>query len=231
MKNLNIWGYYGVNYGDDIMLQVLVNELQDKKLNISVIQEYDRIDNKIDLKSAKIIKLEDKLSLKNIKSSLKLARNSLNIWGGGTIFTDGDGNFRNFFYVNLLGGDFAYVGIGIGGLTKLSRKMKTKYLLSKCTFATIRDPFSIKFPTIQKNINKFDLVSDLSYCYFDQYRKDNIKEVKNYLLITWRNLEGYYSKSEEIEYMNDTVELSLDIMKNYKINNKWVDEMSSYVIY
>lgn len=218
MKKLNIWGYYGVNYGDDIMLQVLINELEGLNIDISIIQEYNNVNNKVDLKSSNIINIDEKLSLKNLKIARELALNSINIWGGGTIFTDcdGDGNFRNFFYVNLVGGSFAYVGIGIGKITKVGRKLKTNYLLSRCDFATFRDPFSIQYSKVQKNKDKFSLVNDLSYCYFDKYRKKHLKKTKDYLLITWRNLVGYYSKSEEESYMEEMIDLALNI---YKKNN------------
>lgn len=220
MKNINIWGYYGVNYGDDIMLQVLIDQLEKENINVNIVQQNKNIEEKIDIGNARILNLENKLSLNNLKYAKKMASNALNIWGGGTIFTDcdGDGNFRNFFYIKLVGGVFAYIGIGIGSITRLTRKIKTNYLLKQCEFSTIRDPFSLRYHSIEKQKDKFTLVSDLSYCYFDEYRKNNKKKDGNYLLITWRNLDGYYDKNDEDAFMEKMLKMALEICNDKKIN-------------
>ena len=101
-RNLIIWGYFGVNYGDDIMLLQIINEFSNK-IKIYVIASNDI--SVPEFSNFKIISMPKFTTRSEFNCWLRsLPRNSIHVWGGGTIFTDeeGDGNFYPFIYLKLL---------------------------------------------------------------------------------------------------------------------------------
>lgn len=217
---IGLWGYYGVNYGDDIMLKVLLEYFCKKNIHVDLIDftgklnHLENYNNNINVISfAKIPKV------KKFYKLVYLSKANINIWGGGTIFTDqdGDGNFNMFRRIKRLGGNIGYIGVGIGSLNEKSRLFKTKWLLNKSNLTIFRDQNSLE---IARNIcpnESFNIADDLSYFYFDNQKNSNstsIANQENYILLTWRNLIGYMEKEKELILMDEIVNNIIDIMNN-----------------
>jgi polysaccharide pyruvyl transferase WcaK-like protein len=215
-----LWGYYGPNYGDNIMLKVIVDYFNNQQIEVEIIDFYDT-NNRLNINHTKVSKFRNLNKFQKVIKLYKLSnKDIINIWGGGTIFTDcdGDGNFRFFKLIKLFGGKFAYLGIGIGKLTIKERIKKAIYLLSKCEFSIFRDNSSLKKANnLSKNINYY-LAEDLSYIYFNKFRAKQVK-YNNYILITWRNLIGYMNKKQENKLMSDVVHVCTKLCNELNIKN------------
>ncbi|MCI1857424.1 MAG: polysaccharide pyruvyl transferase family protein [Sporolactobacillus sp.] len=214
-----LWGYYGVNYGDNMMLETLLSYLEKLKGDVLLIDLFSRgrLAKKYSIfEKIKVIDVYSYSKLEKGKLILKLSsKKYINIWGGGTIFTDedGDGNFGYFSKIKLLGGNIAYLGIGIGHLSKTKRVIKTKWLLKLSNLVTFRDQSSLKrADLLVGKRNCFYKVEDLVYLYIyrELTRKKNFEKEKNkYTLITWRNLNNYISYNDESKLMDIVVDCLL----------------------
>jgi polysaccharide pyruvyl transferase WcaK-like protein len=214
-----LWGYYGPNYGDNIMLKVIIDYLNKMHIEVEIVDLYD-ISNYLNI-DTKIIKFKEKNKLQKLYSLYKLSKkNVINIWGGGTIFTDcdGDGNFGYFRMIKIFGGKIAYLGIGIGKLTNKERIEKTKYLLKKCEFSIFRDNTSLEKANNLSKSKNYYLAEDLSYIYFNKFITKQV-QYSNYVLLTWRNLVGYMNKQQEKDLMTDIVESCIKLCDDYNIKN------------
>ncbi|MCM3225237.1 polysaccharide pyruvyl transferase family protein [Terribacillus saccharophilus] len=228
MKKIVIWGYYGSNYGDDIMLRVILDYLIEKKISVEVIDGYNNNleERLVDFKSNSLVKVTNFRELSKLKKLFKLwdlKSAKINLWGGGTVFTDedGDGNYKFFRALSYLGGKFGYVGVGIGNLEKVDRIKHTRWLLKRSVLTVFRDDTSLKRANIMYKQNDYILAEDLSYKYFDDYRKSNQTKHKlePYVLLTWRNLIGYFTEAEELKLMKNTLDSIKGIMMDKGIKN------------
>ncbi|WP_165364211.1 polysaccharide pyruvyl transferase family protein [Sporolactobacillus sp. THM19-2] len=214
---LVLWGYYGVNYGDDMMMKSLLQYYFQKKVKVTLVDLYSGgmlkhrycnfKDNTEFIEIYRYSKIEKLRFLRKISSKSKY----INIWGGGTIFTDedGDGNFSYFSIIKMLGGSIGYIGVGIGHLKKKKRIIKTAWLLKRSSLITFRDSSSlIRAKQLVGDLNQFHLVEDLVYYYVFNNTIKPIRledETSNYILITWRNLHNYISFESESKLMDEIV--------------------------
>ncbi|WP_162990158.1 polysaccharide pyruvyl transferase family protein [Mesobacillus foraminis] len=215
-----LWGFYGHNYGDDVMLNIIIDYCLKSNIDVEVIDMFDGcLKETLKLKSVKVFNWKNSNKFEKINKLIRLSKNNvINIWGGGTIFTDteGDGNYKIFKIIKILGGKFGYLGVGIGKLTSKSRINKTSYLLGKSEITVLRDEDSYnRSHKYSSNNDKLYLAEDLSFIYFDKLEK-NIPIIKkdSYILITWRNLRNYMSSSEENILMKKVVDYSIRLKKN-----------------
>ncbi|WP_445491760.1 polysaccharide pyruvyl transferase family protein [Niallia sp. 03133] len=217
-----LWGYYGTNYGDDIMMDVILRYFEKQGAHIKLIDIYNhnlqlKIQNKY--KNIEVVNYYEYSKIKKLKIVKALAKYDINLWGGGTIFTDsdGDGNFSSFASIVNLGGKIGYIGVGIGSLNKKNRYLKTKYLLKRSKFTVFRDEISLKRAEKYTGLNRFKLAEDLAYMYFHNLGDISKYKLNNYVLVTWRNLIGYMSKDQELLLMDEVVEKVHNLMneKNY----------------
>ncbi|WP_368490079.1 polysaccharide pyruvyl transferase family protein [Clostridium sp. BJN0013] len=216
-----LWGYYGPNYGDNIMLKVIIDYFNNKHIEVEIIDLFGIKGSNTLHTDSKITKFKEFNKVKKLYELYRLSnKDTINIWGGGTIFTDcdGDGNFKFFKLIKLFGGKFSYLGIGIGKLTIKERIEKAIYLLSKCEFAIFRDSSSLKKANDLSSNENYYLAEDLSYIYFNEFK---IKKVKydEYVLITWRNLIRYMDKEQEKKLMNDVVNACSKLCNELNIKN------------
>lgn len=219
--HIALWGYYGSNYGDDIMMDVILKFAKKNGMHISLIDAFDgNLKSKLslDYKDIEVIPYCSLNKIEKMKVIRKLSKADMNLWGGGTIFTDvdGDGNFKPFFLIKMLGGKFGYLGVGIGDLTKRERIFKTKYLLSFSSNTVFREEKSLKVAKHLMNRRNYQLAEDLAFLYFDKISKINITEnsSEDYILITWRNLNGYLPKVKERNLMDDVVCITEQMIKD-----------------
>ncbi|MGI8351372.1 polysaccharide pyruvyl transferase family protein [Niallia circulans] len=209
-----LWGYYGFNYGDDIMMETILNHLLNRNITVELVDHLNSgLEEKYGDRSEKlkVIPYYKYTRLQKFKALKKLSKESINIWGGGTVFTDVDGigNHRIFSIIKLLGGRIGYIGIGIGQLTIKDRIRKTKHLLKVSDFTVFRDENSLKKANELVKRADYLLAEDMAYLYFSKLDYTNLtfnKEKEKYVLVTWRNLKNYMGKEKENELMNIIVE-------------------------
>ena len=214
-----LWGYYGTNYGDDIMMDVILSYFQEKGVKTKLIDIYggnleEKCQNKY--KNLEVINYYKYTRLEKIQITKQLASLDLNIWGGGTIFTDadGDGNFNSFATIKAFGGKIGYIGVGIGALEKRSREFKTKYLLKRSEIVIFRDVNSLDRAIKYVNEKSFFEVSeDIAYSYFNSLKSIPNSKYNDYILLTWRNLVGYVSKDRELLLMDHVLEKAVGLVK------------------
>ena len=216
-----LWGYYGPNYGDNIMLEVLLEYFNKKNIKVTLIQMYDfTLQYKIHrYNNVEIIPFNYYSRLEKLKALKTLAKADLNLWGGGTIFTDtdGDGNYRYFSLIKFFGGKIGYIGVGIGNLTDKKRIKKTKKLLSWSSLSVFRDKISLKRAQKLVPNQNYQLAEDLVYVWLNSRENINDQVSNKYILLTWRNLRGYLRFEKELELMKDTIDVIKYIMKKNSI--------------
>lgn len=199
-KKVLIVGHYGSgNYGDDLMLQYLVDEYSGATESLTVVFFYKSMAG-IKLGSAAHLLIERTNKLKMLRAWLKaVASHDVVIWGGGTCFTDeeGDGFFIGMMLAKVLGKKFAYRSVGIGKLERLSRKAKAFALLQLCEYVSFRESFSInKAVQLLGDNSKYRVLEeDLGVRYLDGIAKVRTLEAKAppYVLLAWRDLAAYKS--------------------------------------
>ncbi|WP_312098328.1 polysaccharide pyruvyl transferase family protein [Niallia sp.] len=221
--NIVLWGYYGSNYGDNIMMEILIDYFKKRNSRITLIDMFDNNLQKNYSHLGNDIKIEPfyKYSqYEKIKKVKEYSKSDINIWGGGTIFTDedGDGNFKSFSLIKLFGGKIAYVGVGIGNLTKRNRIWKTQFLLSNSEFIVFRDEDSYKNAKRLSNNTDFFVAEDLAYAYFNNILDGSFNENLNnkYIVVSWRNLNGYMDCNEEEKLMDRVVFCINEIVNKYE---------------
>lgn len=196
IKEVTIVGYYGANnLGDDLMLESIIRELKNYPIRINVIAFGDVhwLDSSINL-----FKWRKKDRLGNVKILLKAIKNSdILLWGGGTCFTDedGDGMFIPMLIAKFFRKKIFYIGVGIGNLKRKSRRIKTIILINLSNYLSFRDH------------NSYSKAK--RWCYFNKDKIERIEDPANYVLrdicanwsdqdseesglvVAWRNLENY----------------------------------------
>ncbi|MBT2724010.1 polysaccharide pyruvyl transferase family protein [Bacillus sp. ISL-46] len=221
---LVLWGYYGYNYGDDIMMEVILKFLNEKNVKVELVDLFEgRLNEKYGEKyeNVRVIPFYKLNKVEKLKKLMNFSKASLNLWGGGTIFTDvdGDGNYKWFSLIKLFGGKIGYVGIGIGTMKKKERLKKTKKMLKASSLTIFRDASSLRIAnTIAKN-SKYKIVEDIAYIYFKDLLDNNNYEIcnKDYVLITWRNLKRYLDFKDEMKLMDDIIQETEKIMKERNV--------------
>lgn len=223
-------GYYGAgNFGDDIMLEAICKKIlsQNKNVKITILKLFEK-KIEVDLpKSVRIINFSNIIGkFKRTLLKLIFMRNDMFLWGGGTCFTDedGDGLYDYMKLAKERGLKIGYLGVGVGNLTKKERIEKTEYLMKNLDFISLRDERSFEYckdhvPNWHK---KVFLGEDLAYLYFeneDFSKLSNSDKGDKTLLISWRNLINYRSEEEEIVLIKGLVEFVKELIKteNYKV--------------
>ena len=221
IDSINIWGYYGCNYGDNIMMEIITDYINNEipKLKLNVYELYHSIDralvndnvliNKCDINNLNLIS--------KIRYIKKISKTSINLWGGGTVFTDrdGDGFFRVFSYLALMGIPFGYISVGIGKMNRISRRIKSRFLLRTCSFCSLREEHSYKkaIEFAKKNEN-FLLSDDLVCVYMKKYIESKRKPMKKkYIVVSMRSLDRYMDDKKKPRLVNYCIELINNVSK------------------
>lgn len=227
---LLITGYYGAgNFGDDIMLESICKKIleENKNVKISILKMFDR-KIEVDLpKKVKVINFHKvKGIFRNAAMKFLLSKHDMLLWGGGTCFTDcdGDGFYNYMKMAKEKGLKIGYLGVGVGSLTKAERINKTKYLMENLDFISLRDKKSYEY--CLKNVpyadNKVHLAEDLAYLYFENEKLREVNEKKetgkNDIIISWRDLAGYIYEEKE-EFLLDELIHCCEILLANENNN------------
>ncbi|WP_376769709.1 hypothetical protein [Paenibacillus endophyticus] len=127
-------------------------------------------------------------------------RHNLVIWGGGTCFTDeeGDGFFDFMIRAMLRGKKIGYYSVGIGALNQLSRKLKTMALINLSSYVGLRDDTSFKQASQytffnKKKVERMEEAANKSTMTLVESRQRQRlnQDNKKSLLLAWRNLRAY----------------------------------------
>ncbi|WP_430494468.1 polysaccharide pyruvyl transferase family protein [Rossellomorea marisflavi] len=217
---VSLWGYYGFNYGDDIMLEIFMKIMEDNDIEVVLVDYHNAgLINKEWGPRVKVIDYRNLSKTSKVLTLMKLATNmKLNFWGGGTVFTDtdNDGNFKSFFPLRVLGGRIGYVSVGVGLINKRSRRIKTELLLRLSSVVSMRDKHSYIY---SKRLNQKTVSSsDITYSYFRSF-KNNQKKIKEqkYLLVSFRSLKGYFNQEEENAIVQDVIDLIPHVYSKYNL--------------
>lgn len=224
-------GYYGMqNLGDDLMLKTLLESSTNEKINVIQFKNNPLPDQNGNVtfltwpegKLAKVL-----FAIKFILRSKEL------IFGGGTCFTDedGDGFFKYMVIGKLLGRKVKYRAIGVGNLKRNSRILKTKILLNIADEITVRDEQSlIRVKKIlgknKRQIFKEDdlaIKSILNIISKEKFRKNSEEP---YIALGWRNLERY--NCNEWNNPSHVVEYILKLSKDKGLNKVIMFDVDSH---
>lgn len=219
IENIVLWGYYGSNYGDNIMFYQIMDYLPDicdKKIYVISRNPYVY---RMTEKYPQCVVIEENFTnkIEREKWLKKLPGKSLFIWGGGTIFTDeeGDGNFYPFMHLKCRGREFCYLSSGIGKLTKPISIFKTRMLLNYAALAVFRDERSYQ-KAIQLSGRRTVVLADdvvLNYAMKCRDQKSNLKLEKAapYLLFSWRNVDNYMETSQQTSLLETYITRIVEI--------------------
>lgn len=201
MKTVLLFGYYGTgNIGDECMRSFFIDNLlinnNLKKLYVFSYSNYSEKQNT----PYESIYINDPFPIRYFKTLLGAIFDSdIVIWGGGSCFTDydGDGNFFKMVLCKLLGKKIYYLSVGIDNLQHPVRVFKTKLLLKMADFIVVRDLFSKKFvqSVLPESWNKVDIVQDVGEMVISQHKNFDIKDAgnTNRIIVAWRNFNRSHS--------------------------------------
>lgn len=226
---VTLMGYYGAgNFGDDLMLYILCEELlaQHPGLQIDVfINGRNKFPTFIpESERVKVIDFQYSGSWNKMSTLVKYMRSrDAFIWGGGTCFTDKDaiGYFDKFTRARLLGCKIAYVGVGVGKLTRLQRIIKTRILLGIASTVTLRDETSytraLEMLPFNSRRDKLQLTEDLTYLYFKQHPQTPASPVQQpkKILLSWRHLDQYLPKDTQQQLIEHTLQALQQLHKEF----------------
>lgn len=227
---LLITGYYGAgNFGDDIMLEALCKKILLEQPNVKI-TVFKLFEKNLDIDLPKDVKIIEFFKVKGIFRKLYfkfiLRKNDMFIWGGGTCFTDedGDGLYDYMKIAKEQGKKIGYVGVGVGNLQKQERIEKTKYLMNNLDFISVRDEKSYKYclENVPNPKRKVFLAEDLAYLYFENRNLDKPKkdsDENNTILVSWRNLINYKTEEEETILLEKLIEFLKYLLESDKKNN------------
>ncbi|MCZ8519304.1 MULTISPECIES: polysaccharide pyruvyl transferase family protein [Paenibacillus] len=196
-REVTLVGYYGVNnFGDDLMLRSILDKLEPLHLKLNLVSYGEAIP--WISPAITVYRWSRGRRFRNIRMFLQaVSSSSLVLWGGGTCFTDedGDGLFRPMMLALLSGKPIAYVGVGIGNLTSWSRRARTVALLNASCYVSFRDERSYRqgrsWTLFHKD--KVERIDDPAHELLRTYSPpvgDPPRKSRT-LVLAWRNLEKY----------------------------------------
>ncbi|MBL0739316.1 polysaccharide pyruvyl transferase family protein [Flavobacterium sp. GN10] len=220
---LSLIGYYGSNFGDLLMLNVLIDYYSQyyEQINIYTYGIEANLSDSLALNSSKCqIEVFTLTGIQKItyKTFLKTVKNSKYIlWGGGTCFMDqgGTGGIKYMIGAYFCKVRVLYMGIGIDSYSKIRTRliMFTAVLFSKALY--FRDEKSLltaKSLTLNLMSYKIKYVPDIA----------NIKTVQHqlafndYIVFCCRDLSNYQSLNNE-KVNKYLVDLTISICNKLKI--------------
>ncbi|MGM0880090.1 MAG: polysaccharide pyruvyl transferase family protein [Bacillota bacterium] len=221
-KELTLVGYYGVNnFGDDLMLKSIIDELCKFELKINVITfaPIPWLDQRVNV----FVRKEGKRLEKSRFFHSVIRNSSLILWGGGTVFTDedGDGYFLSMMYAKLFGKKFAYVGVGIGNMTKFSRRLKTRLLCNMAKYISFRDKSSYNQALQWRITNKkmIEKIEDPANYLLQKLVAEEPGESldKRNMVLAWRDLREYDQTTIGNNY-EEVARLCLELCLDHEVD-------------
>lgn len=224
ISNVVISGYYGFdNFGDEAILSVLVNKLNELNTKITVISKTPKKTSlKYNVKSARYICPRQIITA--------LLKSDVLISGGGSLLQDITSFKSLFYYLWVINTALFFkkkviiFAQGIGPVNSKFGRFLTKQTLKKCSLITVRDEKSL-FLTRGWGINNAELVCDPL---FDVeippvFRSDkvgvqlrNFKNLKEELLINLATRINESFSQKEIEIFSFQDSLDLPVCKRFE---------------
>lgn len=215
---ITIIGYYGCNFGDDLMLQGLITKYDNKNCNLIVLSYADLNLNDITYNKCRL----SSYNIKNIslKEKIKIFHISeYVIWGGGSCFNDvnGTGAIKQMLLAKFVNPHIKVIYSAIGIDIK-SNKLHKLYLHLAILIAhefSVRDKMSLE--TVKK-YKKVFLCKDLIYINTPLLASIIPCQLDNYLLISYRNINEYFPKNSKI-YLKYFISYIIRLAYKNKIRN------------
>ncbi len=214
MKRIAIIGYFGMgNFGDDLMLYYLVNHILGRAPEIEINVFY--CDNGSPDVYKTLFSKNRRLTYYkrgNLKNFFKIVnRCDALVFGGGTCFHEGGvGAIEYFLIAKLLCVRTLYLGIGIGRINSLKRRLMIRAALLFANVATFRDRKSLNMAKQLLPFRKrsFLSVADLAYLGTDDIQRwkckhSNTRYKSKTLLLSWRDFESWEVKYDHINTIVD----------------------------
>lgn len=205
-KRIVIFGYYGTNFGDLIMLDALVSQLRDH-YDVSIVSYAKRPDYTYHtIPDVTFYYLPEYSFWGKIKLVTGLARKSaIFAWGGGTCFFDGGGTgaVKHFLLGYLCGVKIYYFGIGVGRCEKWTTKFNilVAYKLSKKVY--VRDGRSFDIFSKMGNKNLF-VCDDMVTGFSTVLPRSNSKDVfGKYILVAYRDISEFFGSEKNSQCIDD----------------------------
>lgn len=195
---IDIIGYYGVNFGDLLMLQGLLNSLPAKYEKVNILS-YDDLDiSKLNiLCKADIHSYNIRMPL--LKLAILFKEADVLMWGGGSCFNDidGTGGVKQMYFAKIINPKIKIVYYGVGIDIKNNRKHYA--YLKAALFISSR--FAVRDLKSYEMIRKFkcsELIEDPIY--LNKEWLDNIKaeNIDRKLFISYRCVDKYYPNTYSI---------------------------------
>ncbi|ELK44153.1 polysaccharide pyruvyl transferase family protein [Halobacillus sp. BAB-2008] len=222
-------GYYGRNnLGDDLMLKNIVGILLEKNIRVNVMSfgSVDWLDESVNVCLWGDTKLQ---KIRNFNRTTK--KSSIIIFGGGTCFTDedGDGFFKFMSLSKLKKKRIAYIGVGIGNLKRKQSKLKTKHLINVSDYISFRDEksYNIAKKFKKSSIESIEIVEDPANKLLEKYSLSNQNVESSGLVVAWRNLERY-SDTTIGNDVNTISNFILAVCKDHCIHKIVIIDTDSY---
>ena len=223
-KKIVVSGYYGFkNFGDEAILSVLVNKLQESHKKITIITS----DRQYTFSKFGNVKTIQTFDMKSIV--LEILNSDMLISGGGSLLQDVTSVKSLFYYLFvifcgiLFGKKVVIFAQGIGPINNKYGKLLTKYLLKLCYKITVRDENS------QNLLNfwgiKSELVNDPVFSYkIPVVEKEEVVGVQlrafntlsDEYLQNLANLVARNFSDKKIEIYSFQKELDLETCKKFK---------------
>lgn len=168
-KNIVLIGYYGANFGDLLMLQVLLNNFIVRNIDVEILTYADVALLKVFLRENNFDNVRCRqIQLVSFFDFYKIIKRSNSIvWGGGTCFMDegGTGGIKYMFAAKLLGARVSYIGIGVDSF----RRFRTKAcifamgVIASTIIARDKTSFEVIGRHLWRQSHKLSLAPDIAF--------------------------------------------------------------------
>lgn len=219
MKKIVLTGYYGHNnFGDDMMLDIIIDKLKDKcEINV-ITNSKESIKASIN-KNINFFETFKGNKLRNLCLYLSIFwRKDYFVWGGGTCFSDEDGVISPLILIlaKILGLKIYFIGIGVNPIKKTKNilKMKLNSLLIDKVY--LRDNESMKNMNVFLKKEKLSISEDIVFLFNNECKKMD----SEILTISLRDLKNYINNQELTNFMivvSDYIKELVDGKKYSKI--------------
>jgi polysaccharide pyruvyl transferase WcaK-like protein len=194
MKHYGIMGYYGIaNFGDDLMLYLLIEELVRRQpaARFSIFMARSGNANRVVLPQVSQVAVLPRTNLRML--ALRLRKVDVLAFGGGTCMHErGFCNIKLTTIARLLGRPVVWLGIGVEPIRSVRSVLKARYALRICSGVAVRDSDSYtNIKTLRPGIERLELTADLAYLLpGSRMAPPSDGDPSGAMVVSWRTLRG-----------------------------------------
>jgi polysaccharide pyruvyl transferase WcaK-like protein len=205
-SHYGIMGYYGIaNFGDDLMLYLLIEELlrrePDARFSIFMARAGDP--DRIFVPPNTQMAILPRTSLKQLAAAVRKV--DVLAWGGGTCLHErGFCNFNLTAVARVLRKPVVWLGIGVESIVSKAAVLKARVALRLCAAVTVRDSASYaEIESLHPSIGNLSLAADIAYL-LPRSRMASVPSPNSEapLVISWRTLRGIVDEETARRYLD-----------------------------